>query len=815
MFRSYFAITLRHLTAQKLYSAINIVGLAVGIACFILIGLFVRHELSYDQHYANADRIYRVSRDFLNQNLYLAANAPQVAGLLKQDFAEVENAARIYCCGELIVGTEDLSSYERALPADNELFEIFDFEWLSGDPASALVEPGTIVLTESAARKYFGRTDSIGESLTLENQIPLRVTGVIRDLPDTTHLQFDMLLSMPTVVAAYGRSFVENWGSNNFHTYVLLAEGADTSNIDAQANSFFDRHMAEGSGANARLATYGLTDIHLQSNRDFEISPSGSLGTVYAFGAVGAFILLIACINFMNLATARSAQRAKEVGVRKVAGAERWQIIVQFLGETILLAAVAVALAVALIELMLPTFNAYVQQDLTFDYLGDLRVLGGLVLLAVAVGLAAGAYPALFLSAFQPARVLKGDATRGSAAATLRRGLVVLQFAISIALIISTAIVLEQARFARTIELGYDREQIVVLAGSPTGGLGPQWESMKRRLLAHPEITHVAGSRLIPGNEHTDAVAIRAEGGDPDGRPMPHMYVDLDFFETYGIELLAGRTFSEDFATDRSAEPDEDNPQTAGAFVLNALAARELGWRPEEAVGRWFEVSRGPRFERGIRGPIVGVVADIHFESLRNAIKPFVYMVPQGDVGGFPAFRQASLRLTENDLGRTLDYIDSVWAEYLPDVPVQRRFLESDFEALYLREERQSVLLSAFSALAIFVACLGLLGLTSYTTEHRRKEIGVRKVLGGTVWSIVRLFTGEFSRLVIAANVIAWPVAYFLMQSWLENFAYRIDMNLITFAGGALAALLVALLTVGTIAARAAGAKPGTLLRYE
>lgn len=815
MFKSYLEVALRNLATQKLYSAINVIGLAVGLACVILIALYVHYELSYDRQYTNADRIYRISRDFRNPELRLAANAPVVAALLKEDFPQIEQAARLYCCGNVVLSRDQMSFFSRAQLADNEIFEIFDFKWLQGDPRHALAEPFTIVLTRTAARTYFGDADPMGQFVTIENKWPMKVTGVIEDLPTNTHLQFDALISLLTAPRIFGESFVQGWSSNNFHTYVLLEPGADIEDIQRGSAAFFERHMGEGSSLVTGFKAFALTDIHLRSDRQFEMKPGGNIAVVYAFGAVAAFILLSACINFMNLATARCTTRAKEVGVRKAIGASQGQLIRQFLGEAVLLAFIAVLLAVALVELALPHFRTFLQLDLAFDYLEHPEILVLLAALALFVGLLAGSYPAFYLSAFQPARVLKGDVSRGTGAATLRKGLVVLQFAISIGLIIGTAVVYQQTVFARNIDPGFNKELLVVIENPTTEGPGDKWRALKHALLQHPRILEVSGSRLVPPTPLTDTYVIRAEGGDPSGFGMTFNMVDEDFFKTYQLGVLAGRGFSEDFPADRLIIPTEKTPHTSPAFVLSEMAARKLGWTPEEAIGKWFEVSFGSRFSRSARGPIVGVVRDAHFESLRSPIKPLFYMLAPDMYGGFPAIRQITIRISGQNVAGTLEDIRSMWQTFAPARPFRHYFLDDQMAALYASEQRQAQVFGYFTVLAIFIACLGLFGLASFTTERRIKEIGVRKVMGASVWDIVRLFTTDFTKLVLLANLLAWPVAFMLMQRWLSSFAYRIDMSPFVYVAAALLALLVAWLTVGSVAARAADSKPIRSLRYE
>jgi putative ABC transport system permease protein len=812
VFGNYVSIALRHFVTQRLYSAINVLGLAIGIACFIVIALFVRHELGYDRHFANTERIYRVSRDFTGPNTetYLATIAAPAAPLLEQDFAQIEHAARISLNGAVLGLRDGSVADEPGLRyADNELFEIFGFEWLRGNPATALAEPATVVLTASAARKYFADEDPLGQLLLLENRVPIEVTGVIGDLGNSTHLDFSMLVSLQTLPTIRGDRILESWGFNQTYTYILLRPGAEIDAVQSGSDAFFERHL-ERETEHTGFSVTPLTEIHLRSNRSGEMRPPGSLTMVYTFSAIALFVLLIACVNFINLATARSAQRAKEIGVRKSVGADRRQLIVQFLCEAVLLTVVAVVLAVALVDIVLPPFNAFLGQNLELDYLGDPAVPAALAVLALATGFAAGAYPALYLSAFDPARVLKGDATRGRGAAGFRKALVVLQFCISIALLIGTSVVYLQLRFSRNIDLGYETDQIVVVRGSFTAGLGDRWETLKHEWLTHPDITHVTASLLAPTDDNNNAIGIRAEDNDVEGGGERFMWVDYGFFETYDIAVVAGRTFSEDAAGDRiTARPGADG--RGGAYVLNERGAQRFGWTPEEAIGKWLELLPGQS-----RGPVIGVVEDVLYESVRTKITPMVYMVPpEGLALGYQPLLTASLRITGRNLPRTLAHIDAKWAELVPDQPVSRRFLDQDFDRLYQSEQRQGAMVTAFAALAIFIACLGLFGLAAFATERRTKEIGVRKTLGGSVFDIVRLFTGEFTRLVLLASVIAWPVSYWLMQTWLESFAYRIELGPLVFACATFAALAVAWITVGGVAARAASAKPIHALRYE
>ena len=647
--------------------------------------------------------------------------------------------------------------------------------------------------------------------------MPVKVTGIMQDLPDNTHLRVDMFASLSSMVAVYGEGFLQSWGSNNFHTYVLTPAGYDIAELETQIPDFLTRHVGENANDRTAFPIQRLTDIHLTSNRDNEQKANGSMAGIYTFSAIAFFILLIACFNFMNLSTARSAQRAREVGMRKVMGAGHKQLISQFLGESILLSLLAMILAVAMVELSLPWFNSFIGLELTFDYLASPGMLASLLALAILVGLFAGSYPAFYLSAFRPATVLKGDLTRGNKGAMFRKVLVVAQFAISIALVIATAIVFAQMKYASEMDLGLDKEQILVLRGAPSNGFGSSYDTMKQEFLKHPNIISVTGANLMPSEQNTNSNGVRAEGFDPEGRGMPYLTVDYDFFETFGIKLLTGRVFSTERSTDIWIRASEENPKTSASFMLNKLAAKQLGWTPEEALGKWFEVAQAEGFVQSVRGPIIGIVDDVNFSSLREAVKPLYYRVKKSIEDGAqrPNFNQMAIKFEAGNATEVIEYIDTAWKTYLPAVPMNRSFIDDNFAALYQSEKQQGELFTIFALLAIFIACLGLYGLAAFTTEQRTKEIGIRKVMGGSVKDIVLLLTRDFSKLVLLSNLIAWPAVWFLMSRWLETFAYRIDLGLLPFVLASVAAMVIALLTVGGLAAKAALSKPALALRYE
>jgi putative ABC transport system permease protein len=813
MLRSYFTIAVRQLLAQKLYTAINVAGLAMGLACAMLIALFVRHELSFDRQYPSSDRIVRISEDVaLDRPIHTAGSSPAIAPLLAGFFPGVEGAARLSSCfdgggGALITVGERQFVEPRLMVAENGFFEIFDFDWLRGDSRLALANPSTVVLTDSAARRYFGDADALGKTIEVfQMRLPHRVTGVISDLPDNTHLRFDLLLSMSALPA----EALQGWGGDCFHTYARLSAGADPADITSRSHEFFNQRFREGSGQIRGFTAVPIHDIHLRSTREDELKSPGSIANVYTLAAIAAFVLLIACVNFVNLATARATQRAREVGLRKAVGGTRSQLLRQFLGESLLLAAVAVAVAIVIVVAALGPFAAFLERDIGYGDFARPEVVAAVVAIALLVAGGAGSYPAFLLSSFKPARALRGQLTRSATAATFRKGLVVLQFSISIALIVATLVMVQQRRFAESIDLGYETEQMVVFTGSQDAALGPQWGSMKRRLGSVPGVAAVTASSVVPGTRTGAATQVRHVDDDDGfgGFVAQLMLVDFGFLETYEIDVLAGRALSE-ASNDRETgqQPGEPAPPTPTSFVISRLAAERLGWTPAEAIGRLLNVSDRT-------GIIVGVVEDAYLESVRDPLVPVLYLVPPAERAA-AQIREASIRVTGADLERTLAGIDEVWRELGPPVPVQRRFLDDDFKALYRGERRQAQLLTTFSALAVAIACLGLYGLASYSTTRRTKEIGIRKTLGASAPEIVRLFATEFGVLVLLANFIAWPVAYFATQRWLSGFAYRIELGPFVFVASAALVLAVALLTVAVVAAHAARVKPVATLRYE
>lgn len=809
MLRNYFKIAWRNLTKYKVVSLINILGLAIGLTCCLLILAYILNELSYDRYNQHAGQVYRVSRTFYNGNgdatLTLCTVAPPFGYYFPHDFPEIQKMTRL-----LNTGTVPLRYGEKRLDeqqvyfADQNLFDVFTVHVTRGNPKTALSGPFSAMLTEETARKFFGDENPVGKILRASNQFDVRVTGVYRAFPANAHIHPQMLVSFSTLrdSAIYGeKNLRTNWGNNMFLTYLLLPKGYDIRRMEARFPAFLDQHMQGEYGPNrpskyTRLSLQKLTDIHLYSHTDDEVEPGGDITRVYLFAAIALFILLIACINYMNLATARSALRAKEIGIRKVAGAGRKELVLQFLSESVLLTWIAMAIAFGLLYLTLPWLNRVTGQSLSVRILAHWQIWIPIALSPFAVGLLSGLYPAAFLSSVQPAKASKGLLPPGGSV-RFRKALVVFQFAVSIVLMITTAVVFQQLRYMQNAALGYDKDHIVTLPYYPQ--LKDHYESFRQALLQDPGIKNVTRSSRIPTGRLLDEMGAQAPGSDslvPVKADIRCVAVDENFVPAYGIQLAAGRNFSRSFGTDTSG------------FILNEAAVRAIGWKsPQDAVGSAFQYG-------GISGRIIGVVRDFHFESLRQTISPLILFMPSALTTSY-SYNHLSVDLSGKNTPSALATIRKTWQRYLPDMAYRYSYLDDDYARLYKAEARQETLFRTFSCLAILIACLGLLGLSAFAISQRTKEIGVRKVLGASVSHIVMLLSGDFIRLVVFAFLIAAPVGYWWMHRWLGGFPYRIDMEWWVFVLAGILSAAVALVTVSWQAIRAATTNPVHSLRSE
>ncbi len=805
MFQNAFKTTLRNFVKHRGYSFLNIAGLSVGLAAFILILLFVQYEFRYEKHHVNAERIYRlVIEQDLGDRIFRASSSPvPLAEALHRELPEVEEFARFFSRGRAIVARDERRFNEEGFCfTDAGALGMFSYPMLMGNPENALADSSTAVITESIAKKYFGDEDPIGRTLSMDvgAKFDVTVTGVIRDHPPTTDFAPQILVSMATIRALMPNAdgFFDNWISQQIRSYVLLPERHDVAATEEKIMGVFRPHLTEGDKRTVRLEQ--LAKAHLNP---IASGGTGDIRTLAIFLGCGILVLVTACINFMNLATARSAGRAKEVGLRKVVGAARAQLIRQFLGESLMYAAVSLVLGLVIAFLSIPLLNRLTGQFVTSADLGRSGVVPILLGVTILTGLISGSYPALYLSGLKPVRVLKGNIKdRGAGAALFRKVLVVAQFTISVILIISTMVFVRQLRYIQDKPLGFDKDQILVLR-TFSGPVVRNLDPLKTALLQDPRIAGVCGSEQLPSSIGMYN-NVTWEGAAPDEKiELMFNRIDYDFLDTYGIELAAGRNFSPEFPADSLSG---DEPRSARGVILNEEAARRMGF--SDPVGKQVVEVYG---DERIYLTVVGVVEDFHFTSLRSAITPMNFFLTQA------SNRYVSIKLRGGDIPGTLGFVEAAWKRLYPDLPFDSFFLDTVFDRLYRSEQRQRQLFGVLSALAVSIACLGLIGLAAYAAEKRTKEIGIRRVLGASTPGIVRLLTGDFIRWVLAANLLAWPVAYLAMHRWLQGFAYRIELSsqLGWFALAAVLSVVIAWLTVGFQAVKAATADPVRCLRYE
>jgi predicted permease len=790
MLKNHLVIALRNIRKHKGYSFINIAGLAIGMACSILIFLWIRDELGYDRFHSRAAEIHRIYRDetATAAGAKSALTSPPMAAALKKDFPEVLQATRFGAWGSRLVSVGDKNFIEtRYGHADPDFFEMFSFPFARGNARTAFSSPQSVVLTRKAADKYFGRDDPLGKRLTVDQTFDVVVTGVLADVPLNSSLEFDFLSPFDFLITKYlGVETGGNWGVNSFSTFVRLRPGLSAREFNAKLGGYLQRYQKDDTDI---LAVQSLPDIHLRSGLSHDYPNVGNIKYVWIFGALALFILAIASINFMNLTTARSANRAREVGLRKVVGAQRTQLIRQFFGESVLMSVFALAAALILVELCLRPFNGLSGKHLATDWPRNLPVFLGCCGLAFVTGLLSGSYPALLLSSFQPIRVLKGSFRSAGANARLRKILVVLQFSLSIFLIIGTIVISRQLAFMRSTDLGFNRDRVLYFG--LVGELNSKYPLIRERLLRNPGVLNITASLSLPTNIQNSPGIPEWEGKEPGNKmEIKADFVDYDYIETFGVPIVEGRSFSRTHATDAEE-----------AYIVNEEALRRMGLR-KPAVGKRFAFW-------DIQGQIIGVMKDAHFQALHHKIEPLVFKIKP------EMFRFLYVKVRAGDISAILRSLEKDWAALSLGYPFQYRFLDESFDNLYRTEARMGTLTRTFAALAILIACLGLFGLASFMAEQRVREIGVRKVLGATERNIFVLLSKEFAVLILAANFFAWPVAYLMMKTWLSGFAYRVGMQLGFFLAAAGLALATAMLTVGILTRRAARANPAAALRWN
>ncbi|MCB9285674.1 MAG: ABC transporter permease [Lewinellaceae bacterium] len=805
MFRNYLKTAFRNLWKFRSYTLINILGLAIGVACVLLILLYVRSELSYDRFHENRDRIYRLTMEATNpqtrETMQRAVGPYRLAEEMKPDLSDFTLIRFAVQDRELIELGDEIFTEEHFAFVDPAALQVFHFPLLSGDPETALDNPFSVVLSESAARKYFKDANPVGKALTIREQ-PFEVTGIMEDVPQNSQLGFDVLASMNCARQVFSRIVLENWGEGYVETFAMIPEGKRPADYEEALAAFVDVKLEGWKEFSPQLIMQPLPEMYLHSKNIHSFFTGGDITYVYAFSLIALFILLIACINYMNLATARSSVRAREVGMRKVVGASRSQLIGQFLSESTLLALISLVLAVGIVYLVLPAFNNLAGQEIPFSLLDNWGLLAGLAGIVVLIGIAAGSYPAFLLSAFRPVAVFSGQLQQGFRGGNLRKVLVAFQFMTSIFLLIVTGVVYQQLEYCRNMDLGFDKEHLVLIEGTPTEMRG-RYDQFAEQLAANPHIVSSAASSRVPPGRLSSSFRTRPEG-IPEERQqgMQTVWTDFDFIETMGFEMAAGRSFSRDFPADAGT-----------AFILNEAAVREIGWTDETAIGKGFGSSEIADWESGQwqdrDGTVIGVLKDFHFESMKEEIVPTVYFVAP-----YMAWNYV-IRIKPDDIPETISYIEGVWERFNTDAPFEYTFVDENFAALYRAEERQGRIFGIFAALAIFIACLGLVGLASFTAEQKRKEVSIRKVLGASRMSIITLLSKEFTWLVLIAFLLATPLAWYLMNTWLQDFAYRISIGVGVFLLAGLASLLAAWATVAWQTARVARANPADVLKTE
>lgn len=808
MLKNYFKIAFRNLWKSKGFTAINIAGLAIGLACFILISLYVVDELSYDKFYPNAENIYRVDADikFGGNQLNLCVSSDPMGPTLKKDYPQVKEYTRIYASeGDKLVkkGNEYLDE-KQITYADSTFFNVFPQTVISGQTKTALYEPNTVVISETAAKKYFATTDVAGKTIEIDKK-PFKIDAVIKDMPHNSHFHFDFIMSMKNVNYQFGQFL-----SHNFQTYIMLQPGTDyhafEKNFDQVINNYIFPQAAQymniksmdefrKAGNSLKYFLTPLTDIHLKSNRFPELEQNGNAQYVYIFGAVALFILLIACINFMNLSTARSASRAKEVGIRKVLGTEKKNLVTQFLTESTLMAIISLVIAIVLAYFALPLFNNIAAKSLSIGNIFIPQFLPFLITLPFLVGIVAGCYPAFFLSNFKPVKVLKGKINAGFKKSNLRSGLVVFQFFTSIILIIGTIIVYNQINYIKTTNLGFNKDQVLMINGA--GALGNNDEVFKNEVSQMPGVQSATMSANLPvqSARNDNSFSKDAVMDSKNALSMQAWNVDYDYTKTLGMEIIKGRNFSKDYGSDSTA------------VILNETAAKVLGY--DDPLGKkLYQNYQDQNGSRMIAYTIVGIVKDFHFESLRQNIYPLGLFLRHSN--GIISFKVKTANIQP-----LISQIESKWKTLAPGMPFDYRFMDDAFNNMYTSEQRVGTVAITFSVLAILIACLGLFGLVTYMAEQRTKEIGVRKVLGANVTNLVVMLSKDFLILVAVASIIAFPVAWWGMHSWLQDFAYRTSIQWWVFLLAAFIAVIIALTTVSFQAIKAALANPVNSLRAE
>ena len=804
MLRNYFKIAYRNIVKQKFYSLINILGLALGLAACILVGLYIWQNFHYDEYHTNKENIYRIAVKTITPQgtSHMAETPALVAPTIQEHFPEVDKITRIYFSSNDLVTYNENKFYEDEIVfADVDFFEIFSYETLYGNPAQFLKEKNTIVLTSDMAEKYFGKANPIGEIINLNNKLDMKVVGVIQNVPANSHFTFDMVATYSTLVDLPVGNYLEQWGATfGSYTYVMLHQGTDREQFVNKSSTFLTGKMETSDLVTQSVILQPLESIHIFSNLGDEINPSSSITYLLVLGSISLFILILACINFVNLTTARAVKRAREIGVRKVFGAMKRQLVRQFLCESVIITLIALCVAFIIAELLKSSFSDLIGAQLLYDSFGSVSIFSVILLAALAIGLLAGLYPSFVLTHYSTVNVIKGDRAilsgkKGSN--LLRKGLVIFQFSISIILIIFTLTISRQVRYMQGFDMGFEKDQTIILK-TPVR-MSRNFETIKNEMNAVPGVKKTStslgvpildrgfGTNLVPDLQHEEnsfMVSVKM--------------IDFDFLDLYDLDLIAGKRLS-----------DLQGADYKSLTIVNETTVKKLGFSsPEKALGHDYTIGLSDGVKR-FSPEIIGVVKDFHFNSLHEEVSPLLFMY-------WPyLFEEISLRISPDNMRETIKGIEKVWKDFYPENPFSYSFLDEQVEKMYRAEERSFNVITTFSILAIFIACLGLLGLTFYTTEQRKREIGIRKVLGASIPDIIQKITKEFLWLIIISNVIAWPLSYVIINKWLSSFPYKVSCNLATFIFAGALALGIALITMGYTVIKSAITNPINTIHYE
>lgn len=799
MLKNFILVALRNFRRQPGYTALNVLGLTLGVSATLFILLFLQRELSYDRHHAKAERIYRISSDITETDdaFKWAVTQVPLGPELKQNYPEVEEYVRFIPSGRTQFEYEQRSHFdEKTFIVDSTVFDVFSFQFIQGDPTNALNEPNSVVLSQSLAESVFGRENPMDKTVEIDNERKLQVRGVYRDMPPNSHLIANAMItasSEPNI-----RAQTQNpgaWGGFGIYTYALLHPNVRPEAFEAKLDTVIEQHVAtifDQFNIKVKYVLLPLLDIHLKSDFEGEPEPLGQMSFIYIFGAVALFMLLLACINYMNLATARSARRALEVGMRKVLGSTRGQLIRQFLSESVILALIALVLSFGLVYALTPWFNSLFDLTLDAKSLFTPQILTGMALILLLVGILGGSYPAFYLSAFQPVTVMQGSVTRGKSNAAFRKGLVILQFVISIFMLIGTGIIYDQMNYVRNKELGFDKEHILTFSFTDRSQV-EKWPVIRNALLQEPNIRAVSTASTTPSQgTGKQLFNIETADGTMDQRGIDNYGVDFDFFPTMGMEIIKGRNFSPEYGTDSTL-----------AVLVNEAMVERMGWG-EDPIGRRVQFGSNDTLPVA---RVIGVVKDFHQRALYDPIEPLMFRARFSN-------RIVHAKIAGN-VPAAINRMEQIWTENFPDAPFEYRFVDEAFLEMYQADQVRARIFTLFSIVMIIIACLGLLGLASYTAAQRTKEIGIRKIVGASSLDIVRLLTQNFLLLVAVAAIPAFIAAWYFMSKWLDTFAYHTNMNYLLFAAALLLTALITLLTTSYHAMKAARGIPVEALRSE